>query len=239
MCLSCGHVSRRPIFVNVSKRRSGCCACPVPQKPWQKTDYKVLPQSVVDHGGAEGEENGWTTMPAVLEMPVQVRCTAQTATAVKRALGCRHLTVFILSGNSTAFPSLSPTNACTGCRLDRSLGNWTNPRPSCWKLSGQTAAVNPFSRPVCCARATERDPDPRGRQHLPQIHRKDQGTRLRLERLRHAHRAHRRQARHLGGLDGGQEAQAGDAGGRSCWGFRRMRGQMLQGGELCMAWHHA
>lgn len=41
------------------------------QAPWQKKDYKLLPQQVVDHEGAEGPQ-GWTSMPAVEVMPVQV-----------------------------------------------------------------------------------------------------------------------------------------------------------------------
>ncbi|KAI7842057.1 hypothetical protein COHA_004255 [Chlorella ohadii] len=34
------------------------------EAPWQKKDYKLLPQEVVDHEGAEGPQ-GWTSMPAV------------------------------------------------------------------------------------------------------------------------------------------------------------------------------
>ncbi|PRW45406.1 sulfite mitochondrial [Chlorella sorokiniana] len=40
------------------------------EAPWQKKDYKLLPQGVTDHEGAEGPQ-GWTSMPAVEVMPVQ------------------------------------------------------------------------------------------------------------------------------------------------------------------------
>ncbi|KAL4458252.1 hypothetical protein ABPG75_013117 [Micractinium tetrahymenae] len=40
------------------------------QAPWQQRDYRLLPQSVVDHEGAEGE-HGWASMPSVQIMPVQ------------------------------------------------------------------------------------------------------------------------------------------------------------------------
>lgn len=43
-----------------------------PQAPWQKKDYKLLSQGVTDHEGAEGPQ-GWTSMPAVEVMPVQLR----------------------------------------------------------------------------------------------------------------------------------------------------------------------
>lgn len=41
------------------------------QAPWQQRDYRLLPQSVVDHEGAEGQ-HGWASMPSVQVMPVQV-----------------------------------------------------------------------------------------------------------------------------------------------------------------------
>lgn len=98
----------------------GCCPWRLLQAPWQQRDYRLLPQSVVDHEGAESE-HGWASMPSVQVMPVQVGRPGPAGCAL--SIGG--------TGGAILFPSLvfsggsGPRHAGLGCpRVTSRSASW-------------------------------------------------------------------------------------------------------------------